>query len=180
MQEICSHRTDFHGMWYLSIFRNCVEKIHVSLNSYKNKRVHYMETNIHLWSYFDHFFLELKISHINLKRNSKYKFYVKLLFFFENRAVYVMLKNTVQPNSPQMTVRIMCVSCCIPIATNAHSDCVVPLSNCTNGYTIAPQGYLTHTLPVLFRSLNLLKTKRNLLYIRNQFVPRSKHFPQRL
>ena len=24
---------------------------------------------------------------------------------------------------------------------------------------------------------NLLKTKRNLLYIRNQFVPRSKHFP---
>ena len=28
--------------------------------------------------------------------------------------------------------------------------------------------------------LNLLKTKRNLLYIRNQFVPRSKHFPPRL
>ena len=28
--------------------------------------------------------------------------------------------------------------------------------------------------------LNLLKTKRNLLYIRNQSVPRSKHFPPRL
>ena len=28
--------------------------------------------------------------------------------------------------------------------------------------------------------LNLLKTKPNLLYIRNQFVPRSKHFPPRL
>ena len=28
--------------------------------------------------------------------------------------------------------------------------------------------------------INLLKTKRNLLYIRNQFVPRSKHFPPRL
>ena len=28
--------------------------------------------------------------------------------------------------------------------------------------------------------LNLLKTKRNLLYIRNQFKPRSKHFPPRL
>jgi len=27
---------------------------------------------------------------------------------------------------------------------------------------------------------NLLKTKRNLLYIRNQSVPRSKHFPPRL
>ena len=28
--------------------------------------------------------------------------------------------------------------------------------------------------------INLLKTKRNLLYVRNQFVPRSKHFPPRL
>jgi hypothetical protein len=28
--------------------------------------------------------------------------------------------------------------------------------------------------------INLLKTKRNVLYIRNQFVPRSKHFPPRL
>jgi hypothetical protein len=27
---------------------------------------------------------------------------------------------------------------------------------------------------------NLLKTKRNLLYIRNQSVPRCKHFPPRL
>jgi hypothetical protein len=28
--------------------------------------------------------------------------------------------------------------------------------------------------------INLLKTKRNLLYVRNQPVPRSKHFPPRL
>jgi 3-polyprenyl-4-hydroxybenzoate decarboxylase len=27
---------------------------------------------------------------------------------------------------------------------------------------------------------NLLQTKRNLLYIKNQFVPRCKHFPPRL
>jgi len=29
-------------------------------------------------------------------------------------------------------------------------------------------------------ALNLLQTKRNLLYIRNQSVPRCKHFPSRL
>ena len=29
-------------------------------------------------------------------------------------------------------------------------------------------------------TINLLKTKRNLLYITNQFAPRSKHFPPRL
>ena len=28
--------------------------------------------------------------------------------------------------------------------------------------------------------VNLLKMKRNLLYIRNQFIPRSKHFTSRL
>jgi len=28
--------------------------------------------------------------------------------------------------------------------------------------------------------LNILKTKRNLLYIRNQSVPRCKHFPPQL
>ena len=31
-----------------------------------------------------------------------------------------------------------------------------------------------------FAYIDLLKTKRNLLYIRNQSVPRSKHFPPRL
>jgi hypothetical protein len=30
------------------------------------------------------------------------------------------------------------------------------------------------------RTFNLLKTKRNLPYIRNQYVPRCKHFPPRL
>jgi len=29
-------------------------------------------------------------------------------------------------------------------------------------------------------NINLLKTKRNLLYVRNQSVPRCKHFPPRL
>jgi len=29
-------------------------------------------------------------------------------------------------------------------------------------------------------AINVLKTKRNLLYIRNQSVPRCKHFPPRL
>ena len=43
------------------------------------------------------------------------------------------------------------------------------------------RGYLTmlfrlQKLRVIKREINLLKTKGNLLYTRNQFVPRSKHF----
>ena len=41
--------------------------------------------------------------------------------------------------------------------------------------------WIKHThLLWLIRKFNLLKTKRNLLYIRNQSVPRCKHFPPRL
>ena len=33
---------------------------------------------------------------------------------------------------------------------------------------------------VMLQQFNILNTKRNLLYIRNQSIPRSKHFPPRL
>ena len=35
-------------------------------------------------------------------------------------------------------------------------------------------------ISIKYKYINLLKTKRNLLYIRNQSVPRCKHFPPRL
>jgi hypothetical protein len=37
MEQLGSHRTDFHEFWYLSIFRKSVEKIQVSFKSDKNK-----------------------------------------------------------------------------------------------------------------------------------------------
>jgi len=36
VEYLGSHSTDFHDIWYLSIFQNSVEKIHVSLKSDKN------------------------------------------------------------------------------------------------------------------------------------------------
>ena len=38
MEQIGSHRTDVREIWHLSIFRNYVEKIQVSLQSDKNDR----------------------------------------------------------------------------------------------------------------------------------------------
>ena len=37
MEHLCSHCTDIHEIWYLSIFRKSVEKIQVWLKSDKNK-----------------------------------------------------------------------------------------------------------------------------------------------
>jgi hypothetical protein len=50
---------------------------------------------------------------------------------------------------------------------------------CRHGDYFHPNFHQTVSLPVK-RAVNLLKTKRNLLYIRSQFVPRSKQFPPRL
>jgi hypothetical protein len=38
MEQLGSHLTDFHEIWYLSIFRTSVEKIQVSLKSFKNNK----------------------------------------------------------------------------------------------------------------------------------------------
>ena len=36
MEHLGSHSTDFHDIWYASIFQNSVEKIQISLKSDKN------------------------------------------------------------------------------------------------------------------------------------------------
>ena len=46
-------------------------------------------------------------------------------FFFLNRAVYEMWKNIVQPARPQTKMWRMRIACCIPKATNTHSDYVI-------------------------------------------------------
>jgi hypothetical protein len=48
--------------------------------------------------------------------------------FFENHAVYMInWKNNVQPGRPQITVRLMWISCLIPKATNTYSGYVILL-----------------------------------------------------
>ena len=45
---------------------------------------------------------------------------------------------------------------------------------------LANDTYKINEINELKNDINLLKMKRNLLYIRNQFIPRSKHFPPQL
>jgi len=94
--------------------------------------------------------------------------------------------------------------------SRSHNICYLLFSPGNSGHANAPQYYVVHTLPVLFgrylcgsvtaidlkpkqvRSLakngcmkydllfNPSKTKRRLLYLKTQFVPRCKHFSSRL
>jgi hypothetical protein len=50
----------------------------------------------------------------------------KIKSFFENRAVYeIMWKNTIEPDTPQMTTWRTRISCRIITATSTHSECVI-------------------------------------------------------
>ena len=59
----------------------------------------------------------------------KIKIYIlwSITFFsFENRAVYeIFLKNIVQPDRPQMTIRSIRIACWIPQAKNTHLEYVI-------------------------------------------------------
>jgi hypothetical protein len=60
------HRTDFHGIWYLNIFRNHVEKIQVSLKPDKNNGT-LLEDR--------HTFCDISRSVLLRRKNISYKIY---------------------------------------------------------------------------------------------------------
>ena len=47
MEQLGSHWTDFHEIWYLSIFQNCFEKNSRFIKIWQERRVLYMKTYAH-------------------------------------------------------------------------------------------------------------------------------------
>jgi hypothetical protein len=65
----------------------------------------------------------INISDKCCRENLNKRFIFKSFFFFENRAVLeIMLKNIVDPDRTQMTMRI---ACWVSKATNTNSQCVI-------------------------------------------------------
>ena len=49
-----------------------------------------------------------------------------ITFLKKKYAIYeIMCKNTVETDKPQITIWHMCIACCIPKATNTHSEYVI-------------------------------------------------------
>jgi len=57
MEKLGSHWTDFHEIWYLSIFRKCQENL-IFINIRQESQVLYTNTSVHLWAHVAWFFLE--------------------------------------------------------------------------------------------------------------------------
>jgi len=68
----------------------------------------------------------------------------------ENRAVYEIMWENVDPDRPQLTIWRMRIRCWITKATDTHSEYVTLIPfHCNSGNANAPQCYVKRALPVL-------------------------------
>jgi hypothetical protein len=104
-----------------------------------------MKTNSDILSYLALVLRMKNVSDKQRRENHKTHFTFNAFFF---RALYKILKNTVEPDRPQMTWH-MRLACWIHEATNTHSEYVIMLFH-HNGCQNPPQCYVIRKSPVLF------------------------------
>jgi hypothetical protein len=118
MEQLGSHWTDFHKIWYLGTFFKILRKF--NFLTWQEYRVLYMKTNIHFWSHLAQFFLKRETFQTKVVEKIKTHFMLKI--YFENRAVYdVTWKNTVELDRPQMTNQRTRIACWVTKDTYVYT-----------------------------------------------------------
>jgi hypothetical protein len=122
MEQLGSQWTDFHEIWYLNIFRNCVKKSQVPLKSDKNNGTSLggvtIVTTVSRWILLIMRNILDKICRENQNRH------LWSITFFRKLAIYeTMWKNMVEPERPQTTIRRMRFACWITEATHTLTIC---------------------------------------------------------
>jgi hypothetical protein len=129
MEQLGSHWTDFHEIWYLSNYRKSAEKIKVSLKSDKNNgrfswRQKYTFVITSRWTLLG----KRNFSDRILRGNQNTNF-MSNCFFSEYLSIFeVRWQNVVDPDIPQTTIRRMCFACWITEATDTHSEYVTVIA----------------------------------------------------
>jgi len=93
----------------LSIFRNSVEVIQVSLKSHTNKG-YFTGRPTYIFHHISH--TSFRMRNVSGKRcTENQNKHFTFINYFENRAVYeIMWKNIVKPGTPQTTIWYMCIA----------------------------------------------------------------------
>ena len=90
-----------------------------------------LKTNINLWSYLAHFFLEWEMFRTKVVEEIKTHILSSTTFFLNHTVYETRCKNIVQPEGPQMTIWRMRIACRIAKATHTkphthtHSECII-------------------------------------------------------
>ena len=155
MEQLGSHWTDFHEIWYVRIFRKYVKKIQVILKSDKNKG-YFTWGKIYIFLILSRSFL-LRLRNISDKscRENQNTHFVLSNVFLKSCRVWNNVEKYCRVG--QVTIWRMRIACWIPKATNTHTHAVqysLPF-HVNNGCTNAPQFYVIRTLPVSFIGFNL-------------------------
>jgi hypothetical protein len=120
-ENLGSHWRDFHKIWIASIFRKSVEIIQILLKYNKNNG-HFLWRPIYIAEFFT--WREMFQTKV-IVRSTKHIFCSIKFFFPESLAVFeIMLRNIVQPDRPQTTIKIwrMRFACWIAKARNTRLE----------------------------------------------------------
>jgi hypothetical protein len=125
MEQLGSNRTDFHEIWYLSIFRKAAQKIKVLLMSEKINRGTVHEEKYRFFIVSRSVLLRMRNIPDNLCTKSKHTIYVQWSFL-EIPAIYeTVWKSNVCPDRPQMIIRRMVIACWTHKFTNTLIKCII-------------------------------------------------------
>ena len=84
-----------------------------------------MKTNIRFWSYLTQFLLEWEVLQTKVVEKIKTNIFSQQIFS-KNFAIYeTMQKNTIESDSPPITIWCLNIACWIPKVTNTHSVYVI-------------------------------------------------------
>ena len=126
MEQLASKRTDFHEFLYLCIFRTkkTSRRFKFHYNMTKIPVLH-MKPDVRFSSYLVHFLLEWEMFQTKLVHKIKTHILCSIIFFFfENRAVYVIMwgKRGKVRQVTDETIQRMRIATWILQATNTHSE----------------------------------------------------------
>jgi len=167
MEQLGSHWTDFHEIWYLRIFLKSFGKIQVSLNSDKNEGF-FTWIPIHLLSYRAHFFLERERLQTKVVEKIKTQILCSVTFFFSKILPFMRKCGKLLYSGEghrwqygPCALRAGYLRLQIHTHTHTHTQAVwySLLFHSNNGCTNARQCYVISTLPVLcfpFTSYSIL------------------------
>ena len=151
MEQRGSQWTDFHEIWYLTIFLKFVQKIQVSLKSDKNNG--YLHEDQYTFLIISCSFL-LRMRNVSDKScRGNQKIHFVFSNFFKNRTIFeIMWKNMLEQGRPQMTIWHMHIAFWIIKATHTLTICK---NYCFCTATMVARTHLyvmfIHTLPVLLK-----------------------------
>ena len=130
MAQLGSHWTDFHEIWYVSIFRKCAMKIQVSLKSDNNNgTLHEDQYTFFITSRSN--LLRIKTFQTKVVEKIKVQTSCSMPFSRKLCRVWDNVEKYGRADARDKTLRRMRISCLITKKTKTHSEYVTLSAHCT-------------------------------------------------